>query len=45
MNEEGYAAASYLVPPTYINQGKDAKKTHEKQIQALIYHVWLFFIL
>lgn len=45
MNEEGYAAASCLVPPTYINQGKDAKKTHEKQIQALIYHVGLFLTL
>jgi O-phospho-L-seryl-tRNASec:L-selenocysteinyl-tRNA synthase len=38
MNEEAYVAAARLVPSTYISQGKDAKNTHQKHIQALMYH-------
>lgn len=43
MNEDSYHSAEKLVPATYLKQGKDAKKTHEKHIQALLYHVRDFY--
>lgn len=41
MNEASYEAAEALVPKTYVNQGRDARKTHEKQIRTLIEQVRL----
>ena len=39
MNEGASEAASKLVAKTYVNQAKDAKRTHEKAIQHLIQQV------
>ena len=40
MNEESYKLAALLLDScTYSDQGRDAKRTHEKQIQSLIQHV------
>ena len=39
MNESAYEAATNLVSKTYIHQGQDAKKTHEKSVQILIQQV------
>ena len=41
MNEASYEAAEALVPKTYVSQGRDARKTHEKQIRTLIEQVRL----
>ena len=44
MNEESYLAATSLVSKTYVNQGRDARKNHEKSIQILMQQVsyWCF---
>ncbi len=39
MNEASYDAATALVPKTYVTQGRDARRTHEKHIQMLIQQV------
>jgi hypothetical protein len=39
MNEASYDAATALVPKTYVTQGRDARRTHEKHIQTLIQQV------
>ena len=39
MNEASYDAATALVPKTYVSQGRDARRTHEKHIQMLIQQV------
>ena len=39
MNEESYLAATSLVSKTYVNQGRDARKNHEKSIQILMQQV------
>ena len=39
MNETSYEAATALVPKTYVTQGRDARKTHEKHIQILLQQV------
>lgn len=36
LNEACCEAASALVPRTYVKQGQDARKTHEKHIQMLL---------
>lgn len=41
MNESAYGAASSLVSRTYVTQGRDARKSHEKHIQMLIEQVLL----
>lgn len=41
MNEASFEAASRLVSKTYVNQGRDAKRTHEKAVQILIQQVWV----
>lgn len=46
MNSESLEAAAALVP--YIKQGKEAKRSHEKQIQILLEQVdsisYMFYI-
>lgn len=39
MNESSYEAATALVSKTYVSQGRDAKRSHEKHIQMLIEQV------
>lgn len=39
MNEKSYEAAAGLVSKTYVDQGRDARKTHEKHIQVLLQQV------
>ena len=39
MNESSYLAAGAAIPKTYVTQGKDAKKTHERHIQVLLQQV------
>ncbi len=39
MNEESYKAALSAIPKTYVEQGRDARKTHEKHIQVLLQQV------
>ena len=41
MNEASYEAAAVLIPKTYVNQGRDARRSHEKHIQTLIQQVKL----
>lgn len=42
MNETAYAAASRLVPTaTSVQQGRDARRTHEKHIRILIEQVYM----
>ncbi len=36
MNESSYEGACNLIPRTYVSQGRDARRTHEKNIQNLI---------
>lgn len=39
MNEKSYEAAAALVHKTYVDQGRDARRTHEKHIQILLQQV------
>ena len=39
MNEGAYEAAAAAISKTYVQQGKDARRTHEKHIQALLQQV------
>ena len=39
MNEASYEAAAALVPKTYVSQGRDARRNHEKHIQTLLQQV------
>lgn len=39
MNTESLAAAASLISPTYVSQGTDARRTHEKHIQMLLEQV------
>lgn len=39
MNHSSYEAASKIISKTYVQQGEDAKKTHEKCIQILMQQV------
>ena len=39
MNESSYLAAGAAIPKTYVTQGKDARRTHEKHIQVLLQQV------
>ena len=39
MNGSAYEAAGKLVAKTYVQQGQDAKRTHEKYIQILLEQV------
>ena len=42
MNEASYEAAKKLLSaPTYVQQGRDARRTHEKHIQMLLQQVSL----
>ena len=38
MNEDSFKLAEILVPGVYVSQGLNARRSHEKQIQALLYH-------
>jgi len=43
MNESSYLAAGAAIPQTYVTQGKDARKTHEKHIQVLLQQVRAYY--
>lgn len=38
MNEDSFKLAEALVPGVYVSQGLNARRSHEKQIRALLYH-------
>jgi hypothetical protein len=45
MNEASFEAASRLVSDTYVRQGKEARRTHEKAVQILIQQVLVIVML
>ena len=39
MNEESYKLCEKLIPPTYVQQGSQAKRVHENKVRQLLEQV------